>query len=125
MKRLPQADLILALDENGTISEQGTFEELNLPGKYIYSLQVISEERRHLSDNAESEELGEVAKAKATTKAAESLARKTGDWATYKYYTRALGRWPLLVFVILVTINETFVGLNSKTDLELDWRNQC
>lgn len=57
----------------------------------------------------------EAPKAKAAT-VVNDMSRKTGDWATYKYYTRALGRWPLAIFVSLIATNQIFTGMCSKSD---------
>ncbi|KAJ3569671.1 hypothetical protein NPX13_g6005 [Xylaria arbuscula] len=42
IKRLPEADLILAMDESGRIVEQGKFSDLNIPGRYVHSLNISS-----------------------------------------------------------------------------------
>ena len=39
---------------------------------------------------------------------------RTGDWSTYKYYIRALGPGRMLLFLLLVSVNETFTGLESR-----------
>jgi ATP-binding cassette, subfamily C (CFTR/MRP), member 1 len=120
VKRLPLADLLLAMDETGRVVEQGTFKELNAAGNYIQSLQVkLLEEQGHTADSDEStagstnESMTSIPAATATT----DQARKTGDWDTYKYYTRALGLWPMALFVGLVTIFEGFWGLTSMFDI--------
>lgn len=118
MKRLPQADLILALDQDGKIVEQGKFAELNVPGNYIHTLQVKLQE-----DQASHENKGEVVddftdNPQTNLPSAKAVAddgRKAGDWATYKYYARALGPWSMAVFVGLVAVQETFFGIGSKS----------
>lgn len=115
MKHLPQADLILAIDEDGRVAEQGNFMELNETGTYIHSLQIKLEENHGLAtDNESSEERLESPKANESTTTANDMSRKTGDWETYKYYSRALGRWPLVVFITLIAGQEVCSGISSK-----------
>ncbi|KAI0531750.1 P-loop containing nucleoside triphosphate hydrolase protein [Xylaria digitata] len=115
VKRLPEADLILAMDENGKIIEQGKFSELNVPGRYIYSLKISNlQSSTAVDDESLPESEGSIEPEDVNTKAQdEDSSRRTGDWATYKYYAAALGRSKLLVFVALVTLNEAAGGIQT------------
>lgn len=117
VKRLPQADLVLALNQDGKIVEQGDFAKLNVPGTYIHTLQVkVHDEEASHQDRGDVVE-DAVTNSQTHLLSAEAVAddsRKTGDWATYKYYARALGPWGMFMFVALVAGNETFVGMASK-----------
>ncbi|KAH8200433.1 hypothetical protein TruAng_005396 [Truncatella angustata] len=113
VKRLPKADLILALDTTGRIAEEGTFQELNKPGSYIHSLRVELAKEQVLDEQSGCQEQPIQATATGFTEAGDSMARKTGDWATYRYYTRALGHWPLSIFVALVILNECSNGMGT------------
>ncbi|KAI0968721.1 P-loop containing nucleoside triphosphate hydrolase protein [Xylaria arbuscula] len=115
IKRLPEADLVLAMDNNGKIVEQGKFSELNVPGRYIHSLE-ISQSRSSTGVDTESlpaNEVNSVPPDAPIEVQNQDPNRQTGDWATYRYYTAALGRWKLVVFVIFVTINEVANGMQS------------
>lgn len=50
VRYLPFADHIIALNENGTISEQGTFHELVANQGYVYGLNVEDKSRRKSDD---------------------------------------------------------------------------
>ncbi|KAI0423684.1 P-loop containing nucleoside triphosphate hydrolase protein [Xylaria sp. FL1042] len=115
IKRLPESDLILAMDENGKIVEQGKFTDLNVPGKYVYSLKISNSQSSTGPDDESlpSSEKSTDAKDAAVEAQIQDSSRRTGDWATYKYYTAALGRWKLLLFLAFVTINETANGIQT------------
>lgn len=115
VKRLPEADMILAMDERGKIVEQGNFSDLNVPGRYVYSLKI-----NHLQSQTEEDdeilpgmEDGMQAKDAPIETQEQDSSRQTGDWATYKYYVSALGRSKLLLFVVFVVINESANGIQS------------
>ncbi|GAW18308.1 hypothetical protein ANO14919_077830 [Xylariales sp. No.14919] len=116
IKRLPEADLILAMDESGKIIEQGKFSDLNVPGRYIHSLKVNHLPSSTVVDQESplGHEDGSTGPEDATTETQDQdSSRRTGDWATYKYYAAALGRSKLLVFVALVTLNEAAGGIQT------------
>ncbi|KAK5633576.1 hypothetical protein RRF57_009290 [Xylaria bambusicola] len=115
VKLLPEADLILAMNESGKIVEQGSFSELNVPGCYVHSLRINNPQSLAGVD-------GEPSPANQYTTAYQNApvetqdqdaSRRTGDWATYKYYIAALGRWKLLLFLAFVTVNETANGVQT------------
>ncbi|ORY71658.1 multidrug resistance-related protein [Pseudomassariella vexata] len=112
VKRLPQADLILVLDQTGTLIEQGTFSELNVPGNYIHRLQVkLEEENRHEeTDGTTAQPYARPKNVRSETSVADE-SRKTGDWTTYKYYIRSLGPWYMATFVALVAANDVCSGM--------------
>ncbi|KUI53472.1 Multidrug resistance-associated protein 1 [Cytospora mali] len=115
VKRLPQADLILVFNEDGRIVEQGSFAELNVAGNYIYTLKVkLQEEEAGHDHKYEIEESDDNRQALLPyAKAIADNSRKTGDWATYRYYARALGPWGMLMFVGLVTGNKIFEAMSN------------
>lgn len=105
--------MILAMDERGKIVEQGNFSDLNVPGRYVYSLKI-----NHLQSQTEEDdeilpgmEDGMQAKDAPIETQEQDSSRQTGDWATYKYYVSALGRSKLLLFVVFVVINESANGI--------------
>ena len=93
VSRLPYADWVVVLDKKGTISEQGTYYNLREHGAYVANLAVrfkqtatgafdqLAEAKKPAADSAEANE----------EEPANSLARKTGDWDTYKHYFAAAG----------------------------------
>lgn len=115
VKHLPQADLILALNQVGELVEQGNFTELNVAGNYIYNLQVKLEESSHDDKDGSTTDSNDKLQSQipSTTSVADE-SRKTGDWTIYKYYVRALGPWSMVGFVALVAVNEAFFGVASK-----------
>ena len=117
MKRLPQADIILVLNENGKLVEQGTFAELNTAGSYIHDLQIKPEGEEPGRDGVDEQTNVTIDSTDALlqpAKAAGDTSRKTGDWSIYRYYVRALGPWGMIMFIGLVAGNETFMGMGSK-----------
>ncbi|KAJ8110042.1 hypothetical protein ONZ43_g5980 [Nemania bipapillata] len=115
IKRLPEADLILAMDKSGKIVEQGKFSDLNVPGKYVYSLKISHSQSGNTGEDEFSQEIKDSKESKdapADTRGQDS-SRQTGDWATYKYYVSALGHSKLLLFVAFVVVNITAGGIQS------------
>lgn len=117
MKRLPQADHILILNDNGRLVEQGTFAELNVAGSYIHDLQIKVDENP--SHDGVEEDINNIIDSTdaliQASAAAGDRTRKTGDWSIYKYYVQALGPWGMIMFGCLVAGNETFVGMGSES----------
>ncbi|KAI0858183.1 P-loop containing nucleoside triphosphate hydrolase protein [Xylaria cubensis] len=114
VKRLAEADLILAMNERGKIVEQGRFSDLNVPGRYVHSLKINVQSVTGVDDviQSEKESITE-AEVMSTEAQGQDSSRQTGDWATYKYYAAALGRSKLLVFIAFVTLNEAANGVQS------------
>ncbi|KAI0906085.1 P-loop containing nucleoside triphosphate hydrolase protein [Ustulina deusta] len=115
IKRLPEADLILAMNESGKIIEQGKFSDLNVPGRYIYSLNVNNPQSSTGADDeslpANGDSTGD--RDVAVQEQDQDSSRQTGDWATYKYYSAALSRWKLLIFLAFVIVNEAANGIQT------------
>ncbi|KAI8944427.1 P-loop containing nucleoside triphosphate hydrolase protein [Xylaria longipes] len=113
VKRLPEADLILAMNGSGKIVEQGKFADLNVPGRYVHSLKIDIQSATEVDDIQAIKEDSTESKDIPTETQGKDSSRQTGDWATYKYYATVLGRSKLLVFVAFVTLNEAANGLQS------------
>ncbi|KAK8096968.1 P-loop containing nucleoside triphosphate hydrolase protein [Apiospora kogelbergensis] len=120
IKRLPEANLILVLNDNGEIVEQGTFHELNIPGSYIHTLQVqLQKEEQESEDIAETdiESIDEknkgIIEVEEKSEAEADESRQVGDWAIYRYYGRALGPMALFIWIIFLGSGQTFVGLGQ------------
>ncbi|KFY05556.1 hypothetical protein V492_08453 [Pseudogymnoascus sp. VKM F-4246] len=90
--RLSYADNIIALSQQGTISEQGKFGDLVAANGYVASLAA-----RHKSEDRDApQEETTIAKTKigddtARQNAADDLNRPIGNWDTYKYYFTSAG----------------------------------
>ncbi|KAK8001086.1 multidrug resistance-associated [Apiospora marii] len=106
VKRLPEANLILALKENGEIVEQGSFSELNIPGSYIHTLQVkLQKEEQEYKDSAvvEVDLIDEKTKESVEAEGKRRL----------KYYGHALGPVALATWIFFLGSGQTFVGLGE------------
>ncbi|EGP90793.1 putative ABC transporter [Zymoseptoria tritici IPO323] len=115
-RSLPDADHIVVLSHNGTISEQGSYSELVATGSYVGNMQTLQhptgnggntqEDGPPSADIMASSDMLEVAQ--------QDLARRTGDMAVYSYYVKSIG-WKLSTIVILscviVGFSETFPSL--------------
>ena len=111
-KHLPHADLILILNQEGEIVEQGTFEQLNTTGSYIHDLQIKLEDESS-NDGRDTDSRILETKPKSTTPVAAAAvdeSRRHGDWVIYNYYARALGPVSLMFFALLVVGNSAFMA---------------
>ncbi|KAK7953218.1 multidrug resistance-associated [Apiospora saccharicola] len=120
VKRLPEANLILALKENGEIVEQGSFSELNIPGSYIHTLEVkLQKKEQELEDapvdEADSidEKTKEVMEVEEKTETEIDETRQLGNWSIYRYYGHALGPMALATWILFLAGGQTFVGLGE------------
>ncbi|KAI5358401.1 Putative AAA+ ATPase domain, ABC transporter type 1, transmembrane domain-containing protein [Septoria linicola] len=107
-KFLQEADHVIALGENGKITEQGTFKDLVSANGYVHGLKLDI-----ASQNADEPELETdepqnkrvlPSGADKIDLAQQDLARKTGDTTVYKYYFKSIG-WKLGI-----TLSITIVG---------------
>ncbi|KAK7959119.1 uncharacterized protein PG986_003973 [Apiospora aurea] len=120
VKRLPDANQILALNENGEIVEQGAFSQLNVPGSYIYTLQVKLRKEEHEHEEVDEagydpidEKAKEIVKIEKEAEAEVDESRQVGDWKIYRYYGHALGPMALFIWMFLLSGGQTFVGLGQ------------
>lgn len=98
---MPFADLIVVIQEDGRIAEQGTFETLSSGNGFVSKLLlnpslITSDSRSHAGPTDICEEVkAEVVTRKdipaVTTNDAEGVTRRTGDFAVYKYYLKSIG----------------------------------
>ncbi|KAL9616745.1 MAG: hypothetical protein Q9160_008402 [Pyrenula sp. 1 TL-2023] len=100
--RLSYADHIVVLTKEGTIAEQGTYDDLRRTGSYVASLEVrFKETTNEAPQQAMKEKRPTANTSKANeTEDANPLARKTGEWVTYKHYFRASG-WKSTVSLVV------------------------
>lgn len=110
VRYLPFADHIIALNENGTISEQGTFQELVANRGYVYGLNVEHRTDQHPVDEESlpTDATKHAEKLKATATSASSDAKKSedehsrmfGDVQVYKHYFARIGISSQLAFLV-------------------------
>lgn len=112
IRHLPSADHIVAVGADGTIVEQGRFDDLVANQKYIHSLGV----KAKTSSDSESQRSSKIVQenttlprvktaadqqqANAATTKEQNVARVNGDRAVYKHYMHSIGFWPLPFFVL-------------------------
>jgi ATP-binding cassette subfamily C (CFTR/MRP) protein 1 len=96
---LPLADNILALDKDGKVVEQGTFDYLRSRDGFVSKLMLHPELLKSGSRSDDTENTLQKMPAAAVAKVlpgpsandAADLARQTGDISVYKYYLKSIG----------------------------------
>ncbi|KAK7711280.1 hypothetical protein SLS64_005302 [Diaporthe eres] len=110
VRRFAQADHIIALGRDGTIAEQGTFDDLARANGY---LSVICEEKSSLPERHHAEERSSTmpsllgsgqAKSSSDDKADSHPAASLGDLSIYGYYIRTFGWTRWVVFWIFCAL---------------------
>ncbi|KAF9771912.1 hypothetical protein IL306_010421 [Fusarium sp. DS 682] len=106
---LSSADLILSLDNEGRLSEQGTFHDLQEAGGYVMSL--LKDSKNHASEKSEpvTEDYIEQnpKRAQATPKQENDetdTRRQRGDSTVYRYYFSSTGGLFVIVLLVLEII---------------------
>ncbi|KAI7780392.1 P-loop containing nucleoside triphosphate hydrolase protein [Diaporthe eres] len=110
VRYLPFADHIIALDENGTISEQGTFQQLVVNRGYVYGLNVEHSTDQHSVDgeslptgatkHAEESKPAAAIAPRDANKAENEHSRMFGDLQVYKHYFARIGISSHLAFLV-------------------------
>jgi len=119
-KRLPYCDHIVALDKDGKIVEQGSFDELNRTGGYVSSFDLPQPDwdfmpEKHLYEAPPKyTEKANTGKVTEEDMQAESN-RRTGDAAIYLYYVRSVGWVPTIIFIVSITIFIFGISFPSKS----------
>ncbi|KAF1838182.1 canalicular multispecific organic anion transporter 1 [Decorospora gaudefroyi] len=109
-KRLPYCDHIVALDEEGKIAEQGTFEKLNTFGGYVSGFDLALADWDYSPEKHEYEAPPRYtgiqdSKTKLTEHDIQADAnRRTGDTAIYVYYVKSVGWIPTIIFIVSIVI---------------------
>lgn len=105
VRHLPAADHIVALGLDGTIVEQGTFQELLANEQYVHSLGIKETDDSGTEGEATSSVL-ESPQAPKRLPAANALVleqdqgRMMGEWATYKHYFERIDKVSAYSFVV-------------------------
>lgn len=103
--RLSYADHIISLDAQGSVSEQGKFEQLVMENGYVAGLDA-----RHTreADNSPKEDAAPMKAAAgddtARQNAVADINRPVGDWKVYKFYFASAGWHNVLLLAGLVVI---------------------
>jgi len=106
--RLQAFDHIIALNQNGAIIEQGSFENLKAHPEYINNALASPVE---VEQNIE--EADEVKVPAPKVDESEDANRQTGDWTVYAYYFKATG-WLNASFTLgMATVNGFCVVFSS------------
>ncbi|KAH7019065.1 P-loop containing nucleoside triphosphate hydrolase protein [Ilyonectria destructans] len=103
IRHLPTANHIIALDTDGTVIEQGTFQDLKQNNKYVQSLGVKQGDETPRSETERPKDQQAVIAPKPTSNgikaALDDKARQLGDWSIYSHYFRSVGLRPVSVLV--------------------------
>jgi ABC-type multidrug transport system fused ATPase/permease subunit len=101
VRHLPSAQNIIVLGTEGSVLEQGSFEELVANEKYVHSLGVsTSESDTDIDSSRSTDSGGDIGPAVAgrlpalphlVVPKAPATARQLGDWTVYKLYFRSMG----------------------------------
>ncbi|KNG85917.1 ABC multidrug transporter [Aspergillus nomiae NRRL 13137] len=120
VKRVPFADHIIVLGDEGHVIEQGSFKALDLAGGYISGFALGLPEQNNTSEKpghsgksdilVSSVEQGEDSEAESPVAG--------GDISIYLYYVKSIGWLPTLVFIITIT---GFVFCISFPSIWMNW----
>lgn len=107
---MPYCDHIVALNSDGTIVEQGTFEKLNLSGGYVSGFDLPLPDwdfspEKHVYEAPPKYTERQASSTKVTEDEIQAEAnRRTGDTAIYLYYIGSVGWIPTLIFIVSIVI---------------------
>ncbi len=104
---MPLADHIIILNGNGTIEEQGTWDDLRTQAGYISKVVLKENAERKPRDRVEAKD-----QVQASPKESEMqhMARKTGDATLYNYYFQTIGSARLLLLSGSLTLYAVLLG---------------
>jgi ATP-binding cassette subfamily C (CFTR/MRP) protein 1 len=113
--RLSYADYIIVLTAQGTVSEQGKFEDLAVNNGYVAGLTV----RRRSEVEDVSKDGTALVKTKidddvARQNAAANVHRPIGSWAIYKYYFKSVGWRNVGVWTGLMIVYSTILQFPGR-----------
>lgn len=122
VKRLPYTDHIVVLDMAGRIIEQGSFSALNKSGGYVSSFGLggadwESKPKRY-SESPSHSIVDSIEKDKEAIVLEPEHRDTGGDLSIYRYYIKAIGWFPTIVFMLAMAI---FVFCISFPSIWLKW----
>jgi ATP-binding cassette subfamily C (CFTR/MRP) protein 1 len=108
-KRVPYCDHVVALDKNGKIAEQGTFEKLQLSGGYVSGFDLAPPHWEFTPEKHEYDAPPRYIEQQVTGHVTEEeiqaeANRRTGDIAIYRYYVSSVGWVPTIIFIVSCSI---------------------
>jgi ATP-binding cassette, subfamily C (CFTR/MRP), member 1 len=111
---LPSADYIIALGNNGTVIEKGSFEELNKSNGYVrsFSVQQSKQQPKHTEPTGKFT-LGSLS-SPGLVNAMDDKKRQLGDLTVYLYYFGTLGKKVSFLFIFLAAAHGFFYSFPSK-----------
>lgn len=122
VQHLYAADNIIALGRDGTIVEQGSFQQLMTKQGYVATLAI---ELREQSDTEDTLKTTEGPNRETTGAAVEEELlmsdRRLGDFATYKYYTKCIGLAILGAFFACEFVKTSLVSLPGLCLVAFSW----
>lgn len=123
--RLPHADHIVAIEADGTISEQGSYASLAIAGGYVQGLKIKQQDRESIERVPKVASSGCKKPSTAPQDLVTNMTRTTGDWQTYKYYFQAAGMTSSLLSLlwsVLFVLSTKLPGLliTYWTDAEVN-----
>ncbi len=107
------------LDENGTISEQGTFDSLDLENGHLHDLIIDSRDQKsqpEIESNTvrENNTVNLTAAVSNIEQSKDDLLRQTGDLTLYKYYLKSVV-WKDGVSILVLSVGSQFCSYFSRT----------
>ena len=103
---LPFADYVIAFSSNGRVTEEGTFEKLNMSSGYVRSVYVNGPSIGASISKGESTVTRRVEALKSKGLADEEMngLQMTTDISVYNYYFKNVGVYHVFIFILLATL---------------------
>ncbi|KAB8238859.1 putative ABC multidrug transporter [Aspergillus alliaceus] len=120
VKRVPFADHIIVLGNEGHIIEQGSFKSLDLAGGYISSFALgLPEQSETVEKPSNSDKINiQMASVEKNEDCQTENPGASGDIAIYLYYIRSIGWLPTIIFIVSIT---GFVFCISFPSIWMNW----
>ncbi|KAE8441372.1 hypothetical protein EG329_005475 [Mollisiaceae sp. DMI_Dod_QoI] len=123
VRHLREVDNIIVLDENGTVSEQGTFDSLDLENGHLHDLIIDSRDQKsqpEIESNTvrENNTVNLTAAVSNIEQSKDDLLRQTGDLTLYKYYLKSVG-WKDGVAILVLSVGSQFCSYFSQLWVKL------
>ncbi|KUJ06202.1 P-loop containing nucleoside triphosphate hydrolase protein [Mollisia scopiformis] len=103
-KRLPSADHIIVLGDDGKIAQQGSFSELNSQSGYVQSLNIslLESGSKPRDDSGTQKQNSDLALLRPSETSIDDMSRRTGDTSVYLFYIKAVGWLPTFIFMVAI-----------------------
>ncbi|KAB8271856.1 P-loop containing nucleoside triphosphate hydrolase protein [Aspergillus minisclerotigenes] len=120
VKRVPFADHIIVLGNEGHVIEQGSFKALDLAGGYISSFALGLPEQNKAAEKTSNSEKSDVQVSSVEQDEDSEVdgPGAGGDISIYLYYVKSIGWLPTLIFIIAIT---GFVFCISFPSIWMNW----